>query len=404
MNSLIELRPYQTEIANKATKIIKKFGLVYLAMQPRTGKTITSLQICNDLNLINVLFVTKKKAISSVESDCKFYPQLKVEVLNYEQLHNGVQPFDIVIIDEAHTCSAFAKPALRAKQLKEICKGKPIIFLSGTPTPEGWSQIYHQLWISSFSPYKNYINFYNWANVYVKKKIKYVYNREITDYSNANIERIKEETKHLFLSYTQEQAGFDISITEKIITVSMPENIKEIIKAIIKDKVYEKILADTAVKEMSKVHQLCSGSVIDEEGNYIIYSDYKAKAIKEKFNGKKIAIFYKFKSEFEMLKGVFENEYTADPNEFQNGLKNVFLGQFVSSREGVRLDKAEAIIFFNIDFSFLSYEQGKNRIISKERSSEAVLYWVFSDCGIENKIHRTVQKKENYTIQHYINQ
>lgn len=76
----------------------------------------------------------------------------------------------------------------------------------------------------------------------------------------------------------------------------------------------------------------------------------------------------------------------------------LFLGQFVSAREGIRLDSADAIIFFNIDFSFLSYEQSRNRIVSFEREKEAVLYWLFSDCGIERKIYKAVCKKEDYTL------
>ena len=31
-------------------------------MEVRTGKTLTSLSICNELNINNVLFITKKKA------------------------------------------------------------------------------------------------------------------------------------------------------------------------------------------------------------------------------------------------------------------------------------------------------------------------------------------------------
>ena len=38
-----ELRKYQKEISRKATNILKDYKFVYLAMEVRTGKTLTSL-------------------------------------------------------------------------------------------------------------------------------------------------------------------------------------------------------------------------------------------------------------------------------------------------------------------------------------------------------------------------
>jgi superfamily II DNA or RNA helicase len=41
----IELRDYQVEIVDKACDILSAFRMVYLAMEVRTGKTLTSLAI-----------------------------------------------------------------------------------------------------------------------------------------------------------------------------------------------------------------------------------------------------------------------------------------------------------------------------------------------------------------------
>ena len=177
----MKLRDYQVEITNKAIDILTRFKLVYLSLEVRTGKTITALNICNEMQFKNVLFVTKKKAIKSIESDCKHFKFLNVLTINYESIHKIDFNPDVVICDESHCFGAFAKPSKRAKELKKITTNKPIIYLSGTPTPESYSQIYHQFWISSFSPFKEYQNFYKWAKVYVNPKIKYQYNRAIND-------------------------------------------------------------------------------------------------------------------------------------------------------------------------------------------------------------------------------
>ena len=59
----MELRKYQKEIIERAGDIITTKGLVYLAMEVRTGKTLTSLGLCEYVGADSVLFVTKKLAI-----------------------------------------------------------------------------------------------------------------------------------------------------------------------------------------------------------------------------------------------------------------------------------------------------------------------------------------------------
>lgn len=56
--------PHQTSIANEAIKILKEHMIVYLAMEERTGKTLTSILVCEAVNVKSVLVITKKKAIA----------------------------------------------------------------------------------------------------------------------------------------------------------------------------------------------------------------------------------------------------------------------------------------------------------------------------------------------------
>ena len=68
---MIKFRDYQKSIIDKGTDILRKSRFLYLAMEVRTGKTLTSLGIIDVVGADNVLFVTKKKAIGSIESDYK---------------------------------------------------------------------------------------------------------------------------------------------------------------------------------------------------------------------------------------------------------------------------------------------------------------------------------------------
>ena len=402
------LRDYQIELSNKATQILKEYGLVYLAMQVRTGKTLTAFATAHKFGAKKVLFVTKKKAIDDIIAQgVELGLKLEIYVTNYEQLHNVIEEFDLVIIDEAHSIGAFPTPSLRAKELKRICNAKPIIYLSGTPTPESFSQLFYQMWVSSFSPFKDYKNFYGWARDYVDIRKKYLYGKQINDYSYAKRDLIEEKTNHLFLAFTQEQAGFTELVKENVLYVKMEENTYKFAERLRIDKVITNkegrtVLGDTAVKLMNKLHQIYSGSVIIDapirDGKVFDYT--KAEFIKEYFKGKKIAIFYKFAAERMALKWKMGKCY-EDPTEFNNNDDGCFISQIVSGREGVNLSTADALVFYNIDFSATSYWQSRARIQTKNRVKEAQIYWIFSEGGIEDKIYKAVMDKKDYTLQYF---
>lgn len=404
----MQLRDYQVDISTEAIKILKEFGLVYLAMQVRTGKTITSLHIASLYGAKKVLFVTKKKAISSIQDDydnsnCLY----DIDIVNYESVHKAQENYDLIIIDEAHALGQYPQPSNRTTELKRICAAKPIIYLSGTPTPETYAQLYHQLWVSSFSPFRDFKNFYAWHKEYGIPAKKYVFNRELADYSKVKQERIQTDTAHLFLTYTQEEAGFEGLVEEKILYVPMSDKIKWAINKVTKEKIFKTkdgqvVLADTAVKEMQKVHQICSGSVKTEDGNAVMFDDTKANFIKERFKGQKIAIFYKYIAEGLQLRYTFAGRIVEDPQAFNAAEGDaVFISQIQSGREGINLSSAEALVMYNIDFSAVSYWQSRARMQTKDRLEASKVYWIFTTGGIEDRILGMVQRKKDYTLSHF---
>lgn len=411
---MIKLRDYQEKISSDGVAILEKYGFLYLSMQVRTGKTLTALSTCHKISGVvgyplNVLFLTKKKAIDGIQKDINSFgsPLIKVEVLNYESIHKRSQKcWDIVVCDEAHGLGAFPKPNKRARDVASIvrsCKSM-VIFLSGTPTPESYSQMYHQVYGVRNNPFRDFKNFYDFARAFVSVTSRRINGFEVKDYSNAS-QKVIDLMNPYTISFTQEQAGFNNNIRETILTCPISEETKALISELKKKKVVNTdlgvILGDTPVKLMSKVHQLCSGTVITERGDYIIFGDEKAKFIREKFKGKKIGIFYKFKAELTALMGVFKDDLTTDIEEFNETNKNIAL-QIVSGREGISLKNAEALVYYNIDFSATSYWQSRDRMTTLERRDNSV-YWIFSEGGIEGKIYQAVVKKKDYTVYHFRN-
>ena len=400
---MIQLRDYQIDISQKACELLNTKKIAYLALEMRCGKTIISLETATLYGATKVLFITKKKAIKSIENDCKHYPNLNVTVINYESVTKKADYYDLVVIDEAHALGAIGKPNKRQKEVKQIVRSTPIIFLSGTPSPEHYSQFYYQMWVSAYSVWSHYPNFYKWAKDYVDIKQRMINGRLINDYTHAIEAKVKADINPYMISFTQKEAGFENQVIEKIITVEMPNMIK-LIEQLKKNKIIEgkvsAILADTPAKEMQKVAQLSGGTIITEDGEAYILDKTKAEYIKEYCKGMKIAIMYQFRKELELLKEVFPN-YTEDSNEFEQSNDRIYLGQAISTREGVKLATADALVMYGIGFSATTFFQLLERHVSKERTTPAYVYYFFTKGGIEQQVYKAVKKKENFTLSHY---
>ena len=399
----MKLREYQKRLANDGCETLQRKNIVYYVCEVRVGKTLIALQTAENFGSKNVLFLTKIKAFSSIQWD---YDQMdfsfKLTIGNDESLHKIEGNFDLVIHDEHHRFGAYPKPNVTAKLFKEKYSHLPMIFLSGTPTPESHSQWYHQFWVSDNSPFKEYPNFYKWANDFVEVKQKHLGYSKVNDYSNADIKHINRRIKYHILTFTQAEAGFTSTVNEMVLEVEMLPITTKIIERLKRDLVVtnknnQLILADTGVKLMQKVHQLSSGTCKFEDGTSKVIDYSKAEFIKDSFKNEKIAIFYKFKEEWNALKETIGNKLTNDLDDFNLDSDKWIALQIVTGREGISLKEAKYLVYYNIDFSAVSYWQSRDRLTTMDRKENEV-FWIFSKNGIEQKIYQTVLGKKDYTL------
>ena len=401
----MKFRKYQKEIIDKAFDVLVKYGFVYLSMQVRTGKTLTAMGTAEKLGVDNMLFVTKKKAISSIQNDYnKFKPDFDITIINYESLHKVEGKFECIVLDESHCMGAYPKPSKRTKLVKDmIQKQNPfVILMSGTPTPESFSQMYHQVYACAHNPFRAYKTFYKFAKVYVNVVLKKIGSMPHNDYTQGK-QTILDAMKPYMISYTQKEAGFQAETVEKVLKVKMSNLTYNMVKQLKKNLVIEGkdevVLADTGVKLMMKLHQLFSGTVKFESGRGQVIDFSKAEFIRTEFADMKVGIFYKFKAEYDALKSVYGDDLTTELDEFDSTDKSIAL-QIVSGREGISLKKADCLVYYNIDFSALSYWQSRDRMTTKDTVKNDV-YWIFSEGGIEDKIYKAVTKKKDYTLKHF---
>ena len=411
-NTMFQLRDYQIEIAKNGVDILRQYHVLYLAVEVRCGKTLMAIHAAEEGGYKRVLFFTKKKAINSIQSDAdKYAPSFNLIVTNFEQAakYKHHKP-DLVIVDEAHSLGAFPKPSKRTLDIRAVANGCDVMMLSGTPSPESYSQLYHQFAITPYSPFKH-TNFYKWAAEFVNVKKKRIgAGMLVNDYSEANGDLIWKHIKHLFIRYTQEQAGFVAPVQEYVLEVDMMDISRKMYRELEKEKIYTipgidhadmVATANGGGDLINKLAQISSGTLLfDGVPTGVIIDWSKAQFIRSYFYGQKIAIFYRYKAELELLCKFFP-QWTASPEEFNSRNDLVFLGQVQSAREGVNLSTADALVMYNIDFSATSYFQARARIQSKDRKGSAPLYWIFSKHGIERKIYQAVSNKTNFTYSYY---
>jgi len=336
---------------------------------------------------IEVYELTDRERIAELCPDGFVY-DLEIEN-NHNYIANGIL---------VHNCGSYPKPNITTKEIKKRYAHLPMIFLSGTPCIESTSQLYHQFWISNYSPFAEYKTFYKWAVRYVKEKYKYLYGKQIRDYSEAKTEDIMQVLNRYFIYFTQEQAGFESKIKENVLYYDEEPRITKLKNQLLQNGIIQSktdnILADTPAGLMTKLHQIESGTVITESGASYVIDKNKATFVRDYFKGKKIAIFYYYQKELELLKEVFGETLTTDFDEFVSTDKSFCIQQKTGS-EAISLKEADSLVYFNFGFSGKDFVQGRNRMTTKERAENNV-YIILCKGGFNEKLYKVVSQKKRY--------
>ena len=159
---------HQIEIANLAYPILRDNMMVYLACEERTGKTLSAILLAELCDVTNVQVITKKTAIKGWSDTLKAYSHKKIySVTNYHQAKKVTTKPDLLILDESHNyISSYPKTGQLWKDVAEVARGVPIIYISATPHAQGPQQLFHQFKLSTWSPWAKYKNFYRWFGIY----------------------------------------------------------------------------------------------------------------------------------------------------------------------------------------------------------------------------------------------
>lgn len=398
---MIELREYQKLLFERGLEILRSKGLVYIAAEERTGKTPISLKIAESYGAQNVLVLTKKKALEGWEG-WRDKVKTTLHLFNYEKREIPQNSYDLAILDESHfALSGYPKPSQTAIKVQKIVYNLPIIFLSATPSAQSLSLLFHQLNMSSKSPWGEFRNFYYWHKRFgVPKLIRGAGGVFINDYSQTKEDDVKASIEPYFLYLTRKEANFKEEPNDEIVEVELGPHLTSLLNSIQKGKVFLPVIGDYTVNSISRELKLChmveSGvcSVIDTDIDvkqpYIDLDTHpKVDYILNRWgDNDNFAIFYEYKCEGEMLKKHF---------------KKALILQGTSYAEGVDLSHLDFSVVLSQNFSTSKYIQRRARLCGYSRDKIIKCYFLIGKRvdgkpSISQHVYNTVAiMKENFT-------
>lgn len=382
-------RQHQIEIAVKAVELIKDYNIAYIAAEERTGKTLAALLVAEAL-AVRVLVITKAKAIAGWQETIAAYkPNCEVVVTSFHQAykHIAFRP-NLVIIDEAHSMlSAYPKPGKIQKEVRAICEFRSVLFLSATPHAQGYAQLYHQLQVSSFSPFRSYSSFYAWHMHYGKPYTIKVNGFDLAQYDRTKDDEIIAATKHLFITATRAELGFEHEPEDQVHYIDLHEDTKFAYNELLQHQIIETsagtIVADSVSKLRTSLHQIEGGTIKMGEAYHVLNNSEKVDFILKRFGDTKdLVIMYNYKAELTKLEAAF---------------KNARLLQGTSYAEGVDLSMHKHLVIYSQDFSTARHTQRRARQANMERREPIIVHFLLVKKAISEEVYKTVSvNKKNY--------
>ncbi|SHF53253.1 helicase-related protein, partial [Caloramator proteoclasticus] len=190
-------------------------------------------------------------------------------------------------------------------------------------------------------------------------------------------------------------------LPDQIEQLVLVENIREYTR-FKKDRVItineETLVGDTALTKLLYLRQLSS-----------IYNSNKHEAFKDLISSTedRVVVFYNFKKEFEILKGICE--VLEKPVSYINGdgtdLKNyevknntVTLVQYQAGATGINLQRANKVIYHSLPLSSELWMQSKKRIHRIGQSRTCFYYYLITKNSIEEKILDVLKERQDFTL------
>jgi len=353
--------------------------------------------------------------------------KIQAVIVNYHQVKN-IEPqgiYDLVIIDESHRWIAgYPKRSTIWTEVKKVTRGAPVIFSSGTLTPEGYSGLYNMLALSDNTPWGKYLRFTHWfygysvwqhkatkklrhydinydptgKNIEALKFIKQVrkgygkpYQKKIADEWRDQHDKTKErmvikDVKKITVTITRKEGGHKHEATDKLIQIPLSKRQSRFVKQLEEDLVIDRydILGDTPSKLIQKLHQISGGFVKTENDLYTFKKNPKIAWLRENIDPERTIILANYIAEQKALAEIFPHT-----------------GSITKNAEGVDYSGFPLMVIYSMGFSAATYQQVRARQMNINRDTPVEILYLIS--GIDSYVYKAVQAKKSFTAIWYRN-
>ena len=388
---MVKFLTHQVEVSDAALSILRAQGLAYIFGQPRSGKTATSIRVCELSKRRRILVLTPKNAITGWHSELARTGAAKsYTVTNFEQTKKlDPSDYDFAIVDEAHRLGKVGKPTQRVKDVRALTFNLPVLFLSGMPLTETPLAIYYQFCVTRYSPFKHK-NFYDFFREYGEPSPIRLHGRWVETYKKAR-PSLLEAVEPFVVRMTQVDAGITHAAVDKLHTVPLLASTKELIANIKEDKVItlngKEIAFESDMAERLAVHQCEYGGLKVGEEYVDLPNDEVVQYILNTWSDTPdLALMCHYKSTRLKLEKHF---------------KHAQLFSSTAHAEGVSLADFKHFVIVGTCFSGAKHVQRRERGININKRTDSVVHHIVTDSGISKAVYDTVSRKRDFNLSLY---
>lgn len=310
-------------------------------------------------------------------------------------------PFDMVVIDEL---SSFKSNS--AKRFKALRKVRPlvkrIIGLTGTPAPNGYMDLWAQLYLLDRGE--------RLGKTITSFRQEYFMAIQCPGFQKYEIrggshKTINEKIGDICVSMKAK----DYLKMEEPLYIESPAVLSEQEKALYREMEKEAILelgedtitAMNAAAVATKLLQIANGAVYDSAGSFVRIHDRKLDVLDdlvESANGNPILVFYSFKHDLERILKRFPKARkmgtSKDIEDWNTGKVEIMLAHPASTGHGLNLqDGGNQIVWFGLNWSLELYQQANARLHRQGQKQGVVIHHIIAEGTMDERVLKVLQGK-----------
>lgn len=426
-----QLHQYQLDMINKA-KVTPSMGLF---MEPGLGKTVTALTIIAEQFKGKTLIVAPKRVAENVwDKEITNWNHLSklslskvlgtpkqrltalkqnssIYVVNLENLiwllDEGIT-FDNLVIDES---SRFKDPSTkRFKALKKHLKSfKRKLILTGTPSPQGISDLWSQVGILDLGS-RLETSLTKFRDLYMQPDQVNRHTRVVYSWKpkTGTVEKIQEKISDICVSLKADDYLQLPECTKLYHSLALSKEEAGQYETLKKDLVLGlkefEITAPTAAVLSGKLLQFSSGAVYTENGEWVQVHKAKIEFLESLLaeSTTPTLIFYHFKHSLERIQEAFPTaEVLSDDNmqAWREGKVPIMLAHPQSGGIGLNLqcnagDLAQTV-WFDLPWSSENYIQANARIYRQGQTKPVIIHHLTVEKSIDMQVVKILEGKIN---------